>query len=95
MSQLKFARYLNPLDPRPRKSLRQEIQWNLFAALGYTKAIRGYLHCWQYLLKRAGITSPRTLGAIEVALNASSYIEKEIRYQMAHIPPSAPSSDKK
>lgn len=89
MVKLKFSR--SSLDsPVRRKSPAQQRQWNLFAALGYTMAIRGYLHCWQGLLKRAGITSPRTHGAIEIALNASSYIEKEIRYQMAHIPSAEP-----
>ena len=82
---LKFSR--SSLDsPARRKTPAQQRQWKLFHALGYTIAIRGYLNCWAWLLKRAGITSPRTHDAIEVALNASSYIEKEIRYQMAHIP---------
>lgn len=88
---LKFSRSFSVY--RKVKSPAQQRQWNLFAALGYTIAIRGYLHCWQGLLKRAGITSPRTHGAIEIALNASSYIEKEIRYQMAHIP-TAPTGKK-
>ena len=76
------------------KSPAQQRQWQLFAALGYTMGIRGYLNCWQRLLKVAGITSPRTHGAIETALAASAYIEKEIRWQIKHIPSSARTDNK-
>ncbi len=89
---IRFARHYKPFS---EKSPAQKQQWRLFAALGYTIGIRGYLNCWQVLLKSAGITSPRTHGAIETALNASAYIEKEIRWQLKHIPSSLRDGEKK
>lgn len=80
MAKLKFA-----AASSPKKSPAQERQWSLFAALGYTIAIRGYLNCWKYLLERAKITSPQTHGQILASLEASRYIEKEIRWQIKHI----------
>ncbi len=88
---LRFAKQYTPFS---EKSPAQKRQWHLFAALGYTIGIRGYLNCWQRLLKTAGITSPRTHGAIETALAASAYIEKEIRWQIKHIPSSARTDNK-
>lgn len=81
---IRFSRRSYPYQ----KSEAQQRQWKLFAALGYTMGIRGYLNCWRSLLKAANITSPQTHGAIDTALAASSYIEKEIRYQIKHIPSS-------
>lgn len=90
---IRFSR--NPWSNRKQKSEAQQRQWKLFAALGYTIGIRGYLNCWRALLKAANITSPQTHGTIDMALAASSYIEKEIRYQIKHIPSSPAGTRKK
>ncbi len=68
-----------------KPSRLQRIQWNQFAALGYSMAIRGYLNCWRGLLIRAHITDHKYIWAIDDMLNISKEIEKRARWNLRHL----------
>lgn len=77
---LKFSRTAYPY----KQSDLQRKQWQQFAAIGYSIAIRGYLLCWHKLLKDAGF-SPDYLECIDEAIAMSRVAEKRARWQMKHL----------
>jgi hypothetical protein len=64
-----------------RGSPAQQKQRRLWMALGYSIAIRGYLRCWQALLRSAGIQTGFH-GRIEEMIECSKRAEQVIRIYM-------------
>lgn len=78
---LKFSRTAYPYKP----SRLQRIQWNQFAALGYSIAIKGYLLCWRQLLIRAHITDEQFIWPIDNLISVSKLAEKRARWNLKHL----------
>ena len=81
MSKLKFSRTAFPY----KQSELQRSQWNQFAAIGYSMAIRGYLNCWRAILIRADITDPTIIHSIDNLIAVSVQAEKRARWQIKHL----------
>lgn len=67
-----------------KQSDLQKKQWAQFAAIGYSIAIRGYLLCWQDLLKRAGFDDSYIVW-IDEAIAMSRVAEKHARWNIKHL----------
>lgn len=78
---LKFSRN----SASRKQSPLQRIQWNQFAALGYSIAIRGYLLCWRELLIRAHISDSRFIWPIDEMLSLTREIERRARWNLRHL----------
>ena len=78
---LKFRRS----GPLYKQSELQKSQWNQFAAIGYSIAIRGYLKCWRMILIRADITDPTIIHSIDNLISVSIQAEKRARWQIKHL----------
>lgn len=81
---LKFTK---PLTTK-KKTPKQQIQWKLFAALGYTIAIRGYLNCWRGLIEAAmqeSVDRYYAIKRIDEALNMSVWVEQDLRKNLRRI----------
>lgn len=70
---------------RPERSRMQKKQWALFAAIGYSIAIRGYIACWEGVLRNAELLSPRAQEAMRAVREASVNIEKIARWEIKHL----------
>jgi len=85
MSKLKFKPYI-PGDPFPYKQSKlQKAQWQQFAAIGYSIAIRGYLLCWRGILIRAGIIGNEFIWSIDEMIRISHQTEKRARWNIRHL----------
>lgn len=78
---LKFSRK----SSSRKQSTLQRIQWDSFAALGYSMAIKGYLLCWRQLLIRAQITDIDIIWAVDNAITMSKEAEKRARWNLKHL----------
>lgn len=81
---LKFRKYVHGQYTERKRSALQKKQWALFAAIGYSIAIRGYLICWKDILKRAGFDASYT-GAIDNLITMSKAAEQRARYNIKHL----------
>ena len=85
MSKLKFRQYIPGKPTYYNPSDLQRKQWQQFAAIGYSMAIRGYLNCWRMILIRAGITDGSIIHAIDAAIEVSYRSEKRARWNIKHL----------
>lgn len=85
MSKLKFRQYIYGQYKHHNPSDLQRKQWNQFAAIGYSMAIRGYLNCWRMILIRAGITDVSIIGSIDGIISISYHAEKRARWNIKHL----------
>ena len=85
MSKLKFRQYTPGNWKEYKQSELQKSQWQQFAAIGYSMAIRGYLNCWRALLIRADITDPTIIHSIDNLIAVSVQAEKRARWNIKHL----------
>ena len=85
MSKLKFRQFIPGKPAYYRPSELQKSQWNQFAAIGYSIAIRGYLKCWRMILIRAQITDTGFIYPIDEAIRVSYQTEKRARWNIRHL----------
>ncbi len=82
---LKFRKFIPGKPAHYHPSELQKSQWNQFAAIGYSMAIRGYLLCWRTILIRAGITDACIIYSIDNLLEISRLAEKRARWNIRHL----------
>lgn len=85
MGKLKFRQFIPGKPAYYKPSELQRKQWQQFAAIGYSMAIRGYLLCWKSILIRAGITDLGITQTIDMLIEDSKVAEKRARWQMKHL----------
>lgn len=85
MSKLKFRQFIPGKPAYYNPSELQRSQWQQFAAIGYSVAIRGYLNCWRAILIRADITDPTIIHSIDNLITISVQAEKRARWQIKHL----------
>ena len=82
---LKFRQFIPGKPAHYRPSELQKSQWQQFAAIGYSIAIRGYLKCWRMILIRAQITDSAFIWSIDEMIRVSYQAEKRARWNIRHL----------
>lgn len=85
MGRLKFRQFIPGKPAYYNPSELQRSQWQQFAAIGYSVAIRGYLNCWRAILIRADITDPTIIHSIDNLITISVQAEKRARWNIKHL----------